>query len=327
MRIPPNQKFYFGTFLLVFVLVVSGCNDSAITGVADNSKDQIDQLDTPESYIEAIALAQRNLFTHAQSAIREMDEEEFEKVMGNVEKVLERSPGYRAEGDFVAKKFSEEEYVMQNTEWYKSNRDDILDAFDPIIPRESLMEIRRLTTEFFTIMESMDPAEIDTTAWQEIMRKTYQSKDAKFQEIGNVGCSSPQKIIPVNHASFVPIPSMERIMGWFGRKQAVCRSCCIECCNCSSGCDSDLMDNTGGALVSGLGTFGSCLAFTWVIGPISWGGCSFAGLAAFEIHFAVAIFNGFRCMHRCKNRDDCQMCPDSHYQYSYGIDCQNAHNW
>ena len=68
--------------------------------------------------------------------MREMDEEEFEKVMGNAEKMLERSPVYTqyysADGDFEVKKFSQEEYVMQN-EWHKENRDDFLDALSPII--------------------------------------------------------------------------------------------------------------------------------------------------------------------------------------------------
>ena len=36
--------YSFGTVLLVLVLVVSGCNDSSITEIADNSNDQIDQI-------------------------------------------------------------------------------------------------------------------------------------------------------------------------------------------------------------------------------------------------------------------------------------------
>ncbi len=97
-------------------MLVSGCFDDQITEV-----DQPEQnsLNTPESYLKAIAKAQTNLFAHASSAMREMDEEEFEKVMGNVEKVLERSPVYKtisqAEGDFQVRKFSEEEYRLSDT--------------------------------------------------------------------------------------------------------------------------------------------------------------------------------------------------------------------
>ncbi len=91
-----------------FGLLIASCNDSAIPEV---ELPEQSSLDTPESYLKAIAKAQTNLLSHASSAMREMDEEEFEKVMGNAEKVLERSPVYTqyysAEGDFEVKKFSQ----------------------------------------------------------------------------------------------------------------------------------------------------------------------------------------------------------------------------
>ncbi len=90
-------------FLLAFGLLIAGCNDSAVTEIEFANQQS---LDTPEAYLKAIAKAQTNLFTHASSAIREMDEKEFEKVMGNVEKVLQRSPVWeeysKAEGDFLS---------------------------------------------------------------------------------------------------------------------------------------------------------------------------------------------------------------------------------
>ncbi len=42
-----NPRFCLGTFLLVFALAVSGCSDSAITEIADNSEQWIDQTNSP----------------------------------------------------------------------------------------------------------------------------------------------------------------------------------------------------------------------------------------------------------------------------------------
>ena len=120
-----------------FGLLIASCNDSAIPEV---ELPEQSSLDTPESYLKAITKAQTDLLSHATSAMREMDDGEFEQVMHNVENVLESSPVYQAylksEGDFEVKKFSEEEY--NQNEWYESSRDDYLKAFNPIVPMEKI---------------------------------------------------------------------------------------------------------------------------------------------------------------------------------------------
>ena len=304
-----------------FGLLIASCNDSAVSEI---ELPEQSSLDTPESYLKAIAKAQTNLVAHASSAMREMDEEEFEKVMRNAEKVLERSPVFEsfsiADEDFEVKKFSEEEYVMQG-EWYEENRDDFLDALSPIFSPEIMGEIAGLMNEFLTVYGTAD---MDTTGYRAIMQKA--SQDALAYEAGS--CSSPQQIT-VNQASILPMPSIATIMGWFqgSEAQAVCKSCCIECCNCSAGCDQDLYRRIGVGFSGGVGTFIGCITWTWWSGPISWGGCTFSGLAVTEFWLARAIFMGFRCMHKCKERPDCQQCPTSHYQYQHGTSCETAYTW
>ncbi|MCY3629048.1 MAG: hypothetical protein OXG94_03430 [Bacteroidetes bacterium] len=306
---------------------VTGCNDSAVTEIeVDNQQ----SYDTPEAYLKAIAKAQTNLFTHASSAIREMDEKEFEKVMFNMEKamdnveVLQNSPVFdlTLQGDSEVKKFSEEDYRS-----WESNRSNYLDAFSPILSMEYLMEIETLMTEFATVYGTAD---IDTTGWRAIMQQA--SQDAIVYESGS--CSSSQQIT-VNQASvwpmasILPMPSITNIMGRFqgSESQAACQSCCIECCRCVANCDQIGWDGLGQSLMNGL-LFGSgCLAYTWFVGPISWGGCAFGSLVTLEVTLTVALYNTFRCLGKCKGRSDCQACPAAYSEYSSGIDCSTAPNW
>jgi len=96
-------------FLIAFGLLVfvSGCSDKQVTEI---DLPEQNSLDTPEAYLKAIAKAQTNLVGHASSAMREMDEEKFEKVMRNVEKVIQRSLVFEsyspADKDFEVRKFS-----------------------------------------------------------------------------------------------------------------------------------------------------------------------------------------------------------------------------
>ena len=180
-----------------FGLLTASCNDSAIPEV---ELPEQSSLDTPESYMKAIGKAQANLFAHASSAMREMDEAEFEKVMHNVEKVIQRSPVFEsfsiADEDFEVRKFSQEEYVMQS-EWHEENQDDFLDALSPIISPEIYGEIQSLITEFVTMYGGAD---VDMTGWREIMHGASQDALALAQETGNMSCNSPQQIT-VNQAS------------------------------------------------------------------------------------------------------------------------------
>ncbi len=246
-----------------------------------------------------------------------MDEEEFEKVMGNVEKVLERSPVYKpisqAEGDFQVRKFSEEEYRLQ-IERYESDRRDFLDAFSPIIPPEYLMEIENLTTEFATVYGG---TEIDTTGWREIMHRA--SQDALAQGTGTLNCSSPQQIT-VNQASILSVPSIATIMGWFRgsgiQQSAPCGSCCLECCRCTDYCyvdfNNDVLNKSGEAIIGGI--------FCLFTGP-AYGIC-FAGVF---VYYFYGINNAGRkyntCNNRCKNRQDCKLCSDAYYNYGAGDNC------
>lgn len=210
---------------------------------------------------------------------------------------------------------------MQN-EWSKENRVDFLDALSPIISPEIMEEVGGLMNEFLTIYGTAD---MDITGYRAIMQKT--SQDALSYEAGS--CSSPEKI-SVSYASIVPIPSMATIMGWFqgSKAQAVCKSCCIECCNCSVGCDQDLINRVDDAIfVNGLGTFVGCSALAWWGGPISWGGCGFSGLAVADYFLLRATYLGIRCMYKCSKRSDCQQCPDGYYQYQYGTSCETAYTW
>ncbi|MCY4170948.1 MAG: hypothetical protein OXF08_05030 [Bacteroidetes bacterium] len=85
------KKPFAPIFLIAFGLLVfvSGCYDNQITEI---DLPEQNSLDTQEAYLKAIAKAQTHLVSHASSAMREMDEEEFEKVMRNVEEVIQRSP-------------------------------------------------------------------------------------------------------------------------------------------------------------------------------------------------------------------------------------------
>ncbi len=302
-----------------FGLLIASCNDSAIPEV---ELPEQNSLDTPEAYLRAIAKAQTNLVSHASSAVREMDEEEFEKVMRNVEKVIQRSPVFKSysitDEDLTVKKFSQEEYVMQS-EWREENRDDFLDALSPIISPEILEDISGLMHDFLTVYGTAD---IDTTGYRAIMQQA--SQDALSYEIGSCGNSQQ---ITVNQASILPMPFIANTMGWFQGSQSACKSCCIECCGCSRGCDQDFLNRVGGSITNGIAAFAGCVAYTWWSGPVSWGGCTVSGLAVADFFIMKAIFQGIGCLYQCKNRPDCQQCPTAYYQYQYGTSCQNAHAW
>lgn len=308
-----------------FGLLIASCNDSAIPEVEVDLPEQ-NSFDTPEAYIEAIAKAQTNLVSHASSAMREMDEEEFEKVMRNAEKVLERSPVYSqyysAEGDFEVKKFSEEEYRLQ-TERYESDRQDFLDALSPIISPEIYGEIQSLITEFVTVYGG---AEVDTTGWKKIMHKANQ--DALAQETSSLSCSSPQQIT-VNQASILPMPSIATIMGWFGRNemQNACGSCCIECCGCKNGCHEEGYKKFSDAQWAAITTFGTCVAISGWVGPISWGSCAVGGLVAGDIMFVRAIWFNYRCDGKCRNNPACVQCPAGINEWWPGTSCRTADRW
>lgn len=253
-----------------------------------------------------------------------MDEEEFEKVMRNVEKVIQRSPIFESysleDEDFEVRKFSQEEYVMQS-EWHEENQADFIDALSPIISPEIMEKISGLVNEFLTVYGTAD---IDTTGYRAILQQA--SQDAIVYESGS--CSNSQQII-VNQANIWPMPSIANIMGWFqgSESPAVCKSCCIHCCECSAGCDQDLTERIGTGFGNGITAFVGCVAWTWWSGPISWSGCTFTGLAVYEVGIAWAIFQGIRCVYKCKGRPDCQQCPKSFYQYQYGTSCKTAHTW
>ena len=213
------------------------------------------------------------------------------------------------------------------SEWREENRADFLDALSPIISPEIMEEVSGLMNEFLTVYGTAD---IDTTGYRAIIQQA--SQDAIVYESGS--CSSSQQIT-VNQASIwpmasiLPMLSIANIMGWFqgSEPQAVCKSCCIQCCECSAGCDQELVGRIGTGFSGGLATAIGCLGYTWWTGPISWGGCTFSGIAVAEFWLARAIFLGIRCVNQCKGRADCQQCPTSHYQYQYGTSCETAYTW
>ncbi len=309
-----------------FGLLIASCNDSAVSEI---ELPEQSSLDTPESYLKAIAKAQTNLFSHASSAMREMDEEEFEKVMRNAEKVLERSPVYKhysqAEGDFEVRKFSEEEYRLQ-TEQYESDRQDFLDALSPIISPEIYGEIQSLITEFVTVHGG---AEVDTTGWREILHRA--SQDALAQETGSLSCSSPQQIT-VSQASILPMPSIATIMGWFGgsgiQQSAPCGSCCIECCKCTEGCVQSGASRFGSQFVWAFAGGAGCSASTWwFTGGLGIGGCSFGALVYLDIALTYELWRLSNCKSDCRASPQCTKCPKAWVQYEWGLSCDNAPNW
>ncbi len=207
---------------------------------------------------------------------------------------------------------------MQN-HWYESNRDDYLDALSPIIPPEYLMEIESLMTEFFT---AYGGADVDTTGWRAIMRRT--SQDALAKETGTFGCSSPQQIT-VNHASVLSIPSMETIMGWFrGRKtqQSMCGSCCLECCRCTSQCHQDAGDAFNDAFAYGTLAFFGCVA---VSGGSAAAGCMLGGLGIFAYGSGAAMYRLNRCRGDCRGLDHCIRCPSAIDNYDGSYSCESVH--
>ena len=232
---------------LLLLIAIGSCADVSVN---NEIIPEYKSLDTPEAYLEAIAEAQTNLLNHAFSVVRDMDEEEFEKVMFNMKEamgdveVLQNSPVFdpTLQADSQVKKFSEEDYRS-----WESTRSNYLDALNPIIPKKEMIELGELITEFFTVY---DAADIDTTGLRAIMQKA--SQDALAQKAENFSCGSPEKIT-VNHASVVP--SMDKIMGWFRRsemQEAPCASCCVECCGCVAGCDQDAYNALGESFFNGL---------------------------------------------------------------------------
>lgn len=101
---------FLAFFFAAITVLVSGCSDNQITEI---DRPEQHSLDTPEAYLEAIAKVQQEIHQNISSAARKMDEKEFGKFMGKVEKVIERSPvveAYsKAEGNYSVRKFSEEE--------------------------------------------------------------------------------------------------------------------------------------------------------------------------------------------------------------------------
>ncbi len=253
--------------------------------------------------------------------MREMDEEEFEKVMRNAEKVLERSPVYKhysqAGEDFEVKKFSQEEYVMQG-EWYEEHRSDFLDALSPIISPEIMEEISGLMNEFQAVYGSAD---MDTTGYRAIMQKA--SQDALAYEAGS--CSNPQQIT-VNQASILPLPSMATIMGRFWGN-GPCKSCCIECCGCANACESGGWKRFGDAFWTALSVFGTCYGYAWYTGTLSLGGCSFAAIVGYDIAMIRAIWYQFTCDKNCRKNPACVQCPAGIDEWWPGTDCSTADRW
>lgn len=194
------------------------------------------------------------------------------------------------------------------SEWHEENQADFIDALSPIISPEIMEKISGLVNEFMTVYGTAD---IDTTGYRSILQQA--SQDALVYESGS--CSNSQQIT-VNQANIWPMPSIANIMGWFqgSESPAVCKSCCIHCCECSAGCDQDLTERIGNGFGNGISAFAGCVAWTWWSGPISWSGCTVSGLAVYEVGIAWAIFQGIRCVYKCKGRPDCQQCPKSFYQ-------------
>ncbi|MCY4169973.1 MAG: hypothetical protein OXE59_12990 [Bacteroidetes bacterium] len=307
---------------LSLLIAISSCSDVSVN---NEIIPEYKSLDTPEAYFVAIAEAHTNLLNHTFGVVRDMDEEEFEEVMFDLKKtlvnveVLQNSPIFdpTLPADSRAKKFSEGDYRS-----WESNRSNYLDALSPIIPKEEMVKFGELITEFFTVYDASD---IDTTGFRAIMQKA--SQDALAKKTENFSCGNPDKI-KVNHASVVP--STDTIMGWFPSneiQQASCSSCCIQCCGCLADCDQETYDAIGNSFYHGLIFAGSCIAYSWWLGPITWSACGYGSLVTVELSLLNTLYESFRCVRRCKNRDDCQMCPAGYTEYSSGISCSTAHTW
>ncbi len=322
---PPGKSHpshFLAFFFAAITVLVSGCCDNQITEI---DRPEQHSLDTPEAYLEAIAKVQQEIHQNISSAIRKMDEKEFGKVMGKVEKVIERSPvveAYsKAEGNYSVRKFSEEEYVTQNG-WWEENKGDLYSALDPIISMESMMKMESLMTEFYPMYGS---AEVDTMGWRAIMQKAKQDGLAKGT---GLSCSSPQKV-KINKAGIFPMPSTAMIMRWSGdsEAQSSCISCCIECCSCAGECRDMPWNSVATSFWNALTTGSVCAIAAAMGGPVTWSICAGVGIWTFNFNMMGQLWHIYRCADRCSNAPHCKICPRAFSEHWAGADCSRAHLW